>query len=174
MADPLDAVKALAADHRRWARDAEAENPARAKVFITRSEALEAVAHELEAARKRLRPLSNDFGDLSDLPESVLEHLNLTKIDELEQQMRDIVAASDGKEIGLDQIIIELYRRHRVVPQSRTFIMNKLYRMGKKGIIEPVEGRKGVYVLSKVSTGWGSNSNRGGGFADDLDDDIPF
>ena len=173
MADPLDAVKALAADHRRWARDAEAENPARAKVFTTRSEALEAIAHELDAARKRLRPLSNDFGDLSDLPESVIEHLNLAKIDELEQQMRDIVAAADGKEIGLDQIIIELYRRHRVVPQSRTFIMNKLYRMGKKGIIEPVEGRKGVYLLPKISTGWGSDRSKGG-FADDLDDDIPF
>lgn len=173
MADALETVKALAADYRRWARDAEAENPARSKTHSGRSEALESVAHELEAARKRLRPISNDFGDLSDLPESVLEHLNLAKVDELEQQMRDIVAAADGREIGLDQIIIELYRRHRVEPQSRTFIMNKLYRMGKKGIIEPVEGRKGVYFLPKVSAGWGGNNNKGG-FADDLDDDIPF
>lgn len=171
MPDALDTVKALAADYRRWTRDTETSDAPRSARHAKNAESLELVAHELDAARKRLRPVSSDFGDLSDLPESVLEHLNLAKIDELEQQMRDVVAAADGQEIGLDAIIIELYRRHRIIPQSRTFIMNKLYRMGKKGIITPVDGKKGVYYLPKSPTGWGAQR---GGFVDDLDDDIPF
>lgn len=166
MADALDSVKAQAAELRRAAQALELEDPKRSKRQQERAEALEAVAHELEAARKRLRPASNDFGDLSDLPQEVIDQLNLSKVDELEQQMRDIVAAADGEQIGIDPIIIELYRRHKVV-QDRRFIMNKLYRMGQKGLIHSVEGKKGVYYIPKP---WGS----GTGNYDDLDDDIPF
>lgn len=168
MPDHLDAVKALAADARRWAQKYENDGDTqRCQVHSRRAEALEAVAHELEAARKRLRPLSNDFGDLSDLPEEVMQQLNLSKVDELEQQLRDIVASGNGEEVGLDQIIIELYRRHKVMKQ-RTYIMNKLYRMGQKGTIESVEGKKGVYCIPKP---WDHSLH---GAAADLDDDIPF
>jgi len=164
--EPLDIVKALAAEMRRTAQATELEDPARAKRIQERADAMEAVAHELEGARKRLRPVPSSFGDLSDLPEEVLNQLNLSKVDELEQQMRDIVAAANGEEVGLDPIIIELYRRHKVM-QERRFIMNKLYRMAQKGIINSVDGKKGVYYLPKTGSGgpkpW-----------DDLDDDIPF
>lgn len=167
MADALDSVKALVADYRRLARDSEAENPTRAKRQAQISDNLESVVQELQSARQRLRPLSADFGDLSDLPEEVMQNLNLTKVDELEQQARDIVASADGAEVGLDQIIIELWRRHKVT-KSRTYVMNKLYRMAQKGTITSVEGKKGVYCVPKVVT------FTGGGFADDLDDDVPF
>lgn len=167
MPDALDSVKALAADYRRFSREGEAKDPTRAAANIRRAESLESVAQELEAARKRLRPISADYGDLSDLPEEVMEQLNLSKVDELEQQLRDIVASANGAEIGLDPIIIELYRRHKVA-KKRTFIMNKLYRMGQKGAITSVDGKKGVYFVpiqweaSKIS------------FEDDLDAEIPF
>lgn len=161
MSDALDVVKTLAAELRRLAQAAELEEPVRAKKHEERAQAMESVAHELEVARKRLRPVSSDYGDLSDLPQEVLDQLNLSKVDELERQMRDIVAAADGGEIGIDPIIIELYRRHKVV-QDRRFIMNKLYRMGQKGLINSVEGKKGYYYLPKPWTG-GSNY-------DDLDD----
>jgi hypothetical protein len=164
--EPLSLVKGMAAEVRRSAQAAELDDPARAKRLQERAEALEAICHELEGARKRLRPVPNSFGDLSDLPEEVLNQLNLSKVDELEQQIRDIVAAADGAEIGIDMIIIELYRRHKVV-QERRFLMNKLYRMAVKGIINSVEGKKGVYFLPKAWTGPSS-------FGDNLDDDIPF
>lgn len=166
MPEALDNVKALAANYRRLADEAELIDSAREQRHNKTAEDLEAVAAELEAARKRLRPVSSDFGDLSDLPPAVLEQLNLTKIDELEGQMRDIIAAADGSEVSIDQIIIELYRRHKVV-QERRYILNKLYRMAQKGIVHGVEGRKGLYYLPKSnvsSEGWG----------DGLDDDIPF
>lgn len=166
MPDALVKVKTLVADFKRWAREMEGEKPDLAKRHAERAEFLGMVVRELEAARKRLLTVPAEYGDLSDLPPSVLAQLNLTKTDELEQQMRDIVAAADGNEVGLDTIIIELWRRHRV-EQERRFIMNKLYRMAQKGIIHSVEGRKGVYYIPKT---W----NTGGSFADDLDEDIPF
>jgi len=169
MPDALDKVKALAADMRRWARDFEGKgDTARAQANARYAETIEAVSHELEAARKRLRAIPTEYGDLSDLPSEVLAQLNLSKVDELEQQLRDIVAAADGREVGLDQIIIELYRRHKVV-QERRFIMNKLYRMAQKGLIESVEGRKGVYYLPKHSS-----EQKRPSFDDDLEDDVPF
>lgn len=168
MPDALDSVKALAADMRRWAHEADNKGDMlRSQTNEKRASALEAVAHELESARKRLRPIPTSFGDLSDLPEEVIAQLSLTKVDELEQQLRDIIASGDGGEVGLDTTIIELYRRHKVVGERR-FIMNKLYRMAQKGVISGVDGRKGVYYLPKP------RSPSKGGFADDLDDDVPF
>lgn len=168
MPNALESVKALSADFRRSARDSEAENPARAKRQLQSADALDELILELEQSRKRLRPLSTDFGDLSDLPEEVMQQLNLAKVDELEQQMRDIVAAANGKEVGLDQIIIELYRRHKVM-KPRTYIMNKLYRMAQKGTIHSVEGKKGSYTVPAEIRDWASSNP-----FDDDDSEVPF
>ncbi|MDZ7587726.1 MAG: hypothetical protein U5J78_00590 [Parasphingorhabdus sp.] len=74
-----------------------------------------------------------------------MAQLSPTKIDELEMQLRDIIASAYDT-IDLDSAIIELYRRHKVVSERR-FLMNKLYRMVQKELIESVEGKKGVYRL---------------------------
>lgn len=166
MPDALEFVKALAAEQRRLSmKNADADAASRQ---VERAENLDALVSELEIARKRLRPIPTNLGDLSDLPEEVMAQLSLTKVDELEQQLRDIVASGDGAEVGLDAIIIELYRRHKAI-HDRRFIMNKLYRMAQKGVISSVDGRKGVYQVHKP---WVTAPK--GGFADDLDDDIPF
>jgi hypothetical protein len=167
MADHLESVKALARNYRTWARDNADEKPDVAKRHAGTAEALERLISEVEDARYRLRPLSSEYGDISDLPPEVVAELNLTRVDELEQQLRDIVASGNGKEVALDPIIIELWRRHKVT-QPRRFIMNKLYRMAQKGLIDGVEGRKGVYVVPKKSV-WSNNP-----FDADLDEDVPF
>lgn len=167
MPDALDSVKALVADYRRLSRNSEADDPVRAKRQGQVADNLELVISELENARKRLRPLSSDFGDLSDLPEEVLQQLNLSKLDELDQQLRDIVASASGGEVGINQIIIELWRRHKVT-KSRTYIMNKLYRMGQKGTVTSVEGKKGVYCIPMQ---WEARKIS---FEDDIDSEIPF
>lgn len=166
MSDHLDSVKALAKNYRTWASNASEEKPEVAKRHLKSAQSLDAAIAEIEDARHRLRPLTTEYGDISDLPPEVVAELNLAKIDELEQQLRDIVAAGDGSEVGLDQIIIELWRRHKV-NQSRRFVMNKLYRMAQKGLLVSVEGRKGVYVIPKksVAAGWSDF---------DLDEDVPF
>lgn len=167
MPDALAIVKALAAELRQSAQAQELDDPKRAKRLQERADAMESVTTELDLSRKRLRPVPNDFGDLSDLPEEVIAQLNLSRIDELEQQMRDIVAAANGSEVGIDQIIIELYRRHKTV-QERRFVLNKLYRMAQKGLVQSADGKKGVYFIPKPSP-WSDSSGY-----DDLDDDIPF
>lgn len=167
MPDALDSVKALVADYRRLSKNSETEDPVRAKRHGMVADNLETIAAELESARKRLRPLSSDFGDLSDLPEEVVQQLNLSKLDELDQHLRDIVASGNGAEVGINQIIIELWRRHKV-GKSRTYIMNKLYRMAQKGTISSVENKKGVYC---VPVQW---ENQKISFDDDLDGRIPF
>lgn len=168
MADPVESVKTLATNYRRWSNDSNEEGDlAKARRYGRNADDLEAVIDELEEARKRLRPLPTAYGDLSDLPDEVLAELSLTKVDELEQQLRDIVASGNGAEVGLDAVIIELYRRHKAV-QPRRFIMNKLYRMAQKGLIESVEGRKGVYVVPQ------QRRPQPAAFDTDLDDDVPF
>lgn len=171
MPDALDSVKALVADYRRFSRLSENEDLARAKRQAQVADNLEAVVKELETARKRLRPLSTEFGDLSDLPEEVLQNLNLSKLDEMDQQLRDIVASGNGSEVGINQIIIELWRRHKVT-KSRTFIMNKLYRMAQKGTIYSVEGKKGAYMVPTVAPAAVPPALNP--FEDDLDPEIPF
>lgn len=166
MPDPLESVKSLAAEMRRSAQS-ELEDPSRARRLVEKADAIVAVTNELDTARKRLCALPNDYGDLSDLPHEVVEQLNLSKGDELEGQMRDIIASANGQEIGIDPIIIELWRRHKVTKERR-FIMNKLYRMGQKGTIEAVRDKKGVYIIRQTSGSAGSSNY------DDLDDDIPF
>lgn len=165
MADSLDQVKALARNYRLWAKASEADGKVDvAKRQTNSANILDVFILELERSRERLRAVGNAYGDLSDLPPEVLAELNVTKLDDLEQQMRDIVASSDS-EVGLDTVIIELYRRHKLV-HPRRFVMNKLYRMAQKGLISGVEGKKGVYVIpakkSKLA------------FDDDLDEDALF
>lgn len=168
MADPLESVKTLATNYRSWAKDSEAEGqPLRASRQLATAENLEAVAREVEEARTRLRPVPASYGDLSDLPEEVLAELSLTRVDEMEQQLRDIIASGNGAEVGLDAVIIELYRRHKVV-QPRRFVMNKLYRMAQKGLIEGVEGKKGAYKVPQ------QRRPQPSAFDTDLDDDVPF
>lgn len=168
MADHLESVKALAASFRTWAKNNEKKGEASAAARqITYAVAIEAAASELAAARKRLTALPTTHGDLSDLPQELLAQLNLTRLDELEQWLRDIVASGDG-EVGLDPILIALFRRHGEVYQRR-FIMNKLYRMAQKGLLEPVEGKKGVYTIPKEKA-----VRPVPAAFDDLDDDVPF
>lgn len=167
MPDALESVKALVADYRRFSQNSEGEDPKRAKRQATTAANLQSVVEELEIARKRLRAIPKSYGDLSDLPEEVMAQLSLAKVDELEQQMRDIVASGDGAEVSLDAIIIELFRRHNVIEQ-RKFIMNKLYRMAQKGTISSVEGKKGAYYVPTASP------HSYPSFDNDLDDEVPF
>jgi hypothetical protein len=167
MPDNLEVVKTLADNYRSFSATNALEKPTLSARQSRIASELDDVAAEIEASRLRLRSVSNALGDLSDLPPEVLAELSVSKLDDLEQQMRDIVAS--GEDVGLDTVIVELYRRHKVI-QPRKFIMNKLYRMAQKGLLNPVEGKKGVYAIpaSKVK------SQSFSVFDSDLDDDVPF
>jgi hypothetical protein len=182
MAESLDEVKALARIYYESADKNSQSNEALAERHRAFARALEGVAQELEDLRVRTRPIPADYGDLSDLPPEVMAELSLTKADLLEQQIHNIIAAGAGREVDLDTVIIELWRRHRV-HHSRRFLMNKLYRMASKTLIIGVEGRKGAYVVANASNTKPQASRTRPSFDDDLDDepeqdeedaDVPF
>ncbi|WP_156905539.1 hypothetical protein [Maritalea myrionectae] len=139
----------------------------RAEKYRAISAALNEMMRELKELRDRLRPrvVSDDLGDLSDLPEELVNQLSSYRVDGLEQKIHDILAASEG-EVSLDAIMVELFRRHGEVSQRRQ-LMNKIYRMVQKGMISSVAGKKGVYILGSVNDETRQETK---GFSDDLDD----
>ena len=173
MADHLDSVKGLVPLYRIWAKRAdEAERPEDAAIHRERGGALEAVIAELEQLRRAMQPVPASYGDLSDLPPSLLKELSGLKSDDREQQLFTIIRAADG-EVELDAILIELWRRFEV-EETRKFLQNKLWRMAQKGMIWTVPGKKGVYTAVKPMELAKVRKPQPAAFDTDLDDDVPF
>lgn len=197
MSDFLDSVKGLMRLYAKWmAESTEKGEERQVKVYEERITALRALVDEVEHFRRVTKPVPASYGDLSDLPPELVKELTGIKVDDLEQQLFTIIKTG-GKEVDLDAILIELFRRFEVL-QTRKFLQNKLWRMAQKEVIYTVSGRKGVYTATKPvdefegvsvpppnepapqSDDWGQGGGRDWGaprkrgFADDLDDDIPF
>lgn len=182
MPDPLESVKTIVSQYENTsARQEEAGESARATRNRALAADIRAVVDELTAARERLKPIiiTEDFGDISDLPEDLLKELTLAKVDRLEQQIYDIFVAADA-DIDIDAILIELYRRNGVV-QKRKFLQNKLWRMINKGTVYSVSGKKGIYSLKPSAEQEHDSDNDDYSVPDedsstnnDLDSEIPF
>lgn len=174
MPDFIDSVKGFLRSTAKLKAEAEEKGEIRAeRVYADRIEWLDAVIAEIEHYRRITKPIPASYGDLSDLPPELVKELTGTRVDDLEQQLFTIIKTG-GAEVDLDAILIELYRRFQVI-QTRKFLQNKLWRMAQKGVIYSVPSRKGVYTATKPDEIMVIPAQKfGGGFADDLDDDIPF
>ncbi len=173
MADHLDSVKSLAKNYHVWAGNAlDKGETAQADRHSTTGKNLDAVIAELEELRRITKPIPEAYGDLSDLPPELLKELSGIKVDDLEQQLFTIIKAGDGA-VDLDDILIELYRRFKVI-QTRKFLQNKLWRMAQKAVIWSVPGRKGVYRAEKPPAVRPPPARPAPVFDSDLDDDVPF
>ncbi|QTH19748.1 hypothetical protein HRJ34_15370 [Rhizorhabdus wittichii] len=75
--------------------------------------------------------------EYDDLPPELLKQLS-------KRTAEDRIAAVIDKPMVVDEILIALWRRHKVA-YKRQFIVNKLYRMANSGRIASVDGRKGMY-----------------------------
>lgn len=178
MAEHLDSVKGLAALLHNWAAKAESDARHRdALVHRERAEALEAMLAELEQLQRATQPIPASYGDLSDLPPELIKELSGIKADDREQQLYTIINSGDG-EVELDAILIELFRRFKVV-ETRKFLQNKLWRMAQKGMIYTVPGKKGVYTADESRAALLKRLTVPASavpisFDNDLDDDVPF
>lgn len=174
MSDFLDSVKGFLRVTVKLKAEAEEKGEIRAeKAYADRIEWLEAAIDEIEHYRRITKPIPASYGDLSDLPPELVKELTGTKVDDLEQQLFTIIKTG-GTEVDLDAILIELYRRFQVI-QTRKFLQNKLWRMAQKGVVYSVPNRKGIYTATKPDEIMIVPAQKlTGGFADDLDDDIPF
>lgn len=174
MSDHVDSVKAMLRLFGVWRANSAAKgDDKQAAVYQNRIEHIQAVVDELEELRRVLKPIPASYGDLSDLPPELVKELTGIKVDDLEQQLFTVIKAG-GAEVDLDSILIELFRRFKVI-QTRKFLQNKLWRMAQKGAIRTVAGRKGVYSAAPPPTAPQevASSPSSSGF-DDLDDDVPF
>lgn len=125
------------------------------------------------------QPLNPELGDLSDLPSELVEELNVAKADELENQIFTVMSAFGGT-ATLDQILVGLFRKFKVV-QKRRFLQGKLYRMSKSELIWSVPDRKGAYSTSKPENFPELKSKKTDDFethepdfSEDMEDEIPF
>jgi hypothetical protein len=144
--DSLDAILEAVALHRGWLEEAKQKGDAGPTVrrWTRRMEALQAAAGELDALRRASRPMASEAGDLSDLPPALLAELSGPKADGLEARIQSIARLAGDAGLGLDRLLVELYRRFGEV-QTRKALNNKCYRMVAKGLLAQVEERRGLY-----------------------------
>ena len=147
--------------------------------------ALKELLRERRELKRLTEPLPKTLGDLSDLPDELLEELSITKVGELESQIFTVINAA-GKKADLDKILVGLYQRFGVL-QKRRPLANKLWRMTQKedGTIWASPDEKGTYQttdpnkevlkpqpIREVKPGLIPPPPPKQGF--DLDDEIPF
>lgn len=113
-------------------------------------------------------PIPKSLGDLSDLPDELVKELSAKRVDDLEEQILVVIRACGG-EANLDQVLVGLYRKYKVV-QTRRYTQNKLYRMSQKELIYPLPGQRAAYSLEPQAEEKKPPST----FDQDLDDEIPF
>jgi hypothetical protein len=108
----------------------------------------------------------------------LLRELSVKKNDELEDQILTVIRACDDGEAGLDQVLVGLYRKFKVV-QTRRYIQNKLYRMSKKELVFTMPGHRAAYSLHPTPSpadeydGYMGQPNEHSA-PNDLDAEIPF
>ena len=94
-----------------------------------------------------LNEVGSRIGDTSDLPEEVMKQLASAQMDDLESKVIQTLKSRYEGIANLDEIIVGLYRDFQYIPDDRRKLNNKLYRMSKRGLLESVPKRKGVYRL---------------------------
>ena len=185
MPDHVDSVREYMRQMERWQKSAvDKGDTILVSTYDKRLGFFRAIVDEVEDLRRLTKPIPASYGDLSDLPPELLKELSGVKVDDLEQQIYTIIK-SGGDNVDLDAVLIELFRRFKIV-QTRKFLQNKLWRMAQKELIFSVPSRKGVYSAIRpremsVEMDAGNPTEyaaatiaQNPSWNDDLDDDVPF
>lgn len=133
------------------------ENPSRYRFYTDMVERHLALVAYLEGFGKResaatstgqassSRAARASLGDLDDLPPELLAQLSVKKTDPLEDDILEVIETRGGA-ASVDQLLVDLYRKTKVIHERR-YLTNKLYRMAQKELIASVSGKKGIYAL---------------------------
>jgi hypothetical protein len=87
--------------------------------------------------------------DLEDLPQELLDQLNINDSDKLELEIFDALKKAGGT-LPVDKILIQLYRDTKQV-HPREKLASKLYRMSSKGRLVASTEHRGVYSLPETT-----------------------
>lgn len=97
----------------------------------------------------KLSKVGRRIGKLTDLPEELKQQLQITKGDQVEDQILTVMQEELDGIANIDEILVCLYRRFQVI-FKRQLLANKLYRMAKLNWLYPVPGKKGIYSLEEI------------------------
>jgi hypothetical protein len=112
---------------------------------------LEAIETAPPPTVKTSDPLTLLPEDIAGLPPELLAQLNISEGDKLDATIVEVINEAGGT-LLLDKILIGLYKKTGEIHQ-RTQTISRIYRMGKRGLVHSVSGRKGVYTTLDNSNG---------------------
>lgn len=165
MSEHIESVKQIASFLREHAE--KTTTPESGQRLSSHASSLDSVVEELLRLVVLTTALPPDLGNIHDLPQELLDELSVAKTDELEDQIVTVINSYAG-EASLDQILVGLFRKFKVV-QKRRFLMNKLYRMS---MVWGVDGKKGIYTITEPPEKDVEQDYED--VDDDLDSGIPF
>lgn len=93
--------------------------------------------------------LALSWDEVEDLPPELIAELSVSDGDKTEFQILSAIEKLGGI-ASLDRILVELWRATGEV-SKRAAITNRLYRMGGKGMLYSLPGKKGVYSLRELA-----------------------
>ncbi len=90
-------------------------------------------------------PTSFSPTELGDLPTELVDQLQITDSDRFEWDVVGLINRTPDKIISITVLLIALYRLTGKV-YDRTDLANRIYRLGRKGAVFGVPGKKGWYT----------------------------
>lgn len=108
---------------------------------------LDGVQHQPKSL-KTSHQINLTFDDIQDLPDELIKELSINK-DDLDFIISNLIAEAGGI-LSLDKILVGLYKKTGEI-HKRTAINNRLYRMGTRGELFSVPGKKGVYSTEQLT-----------------------
>lgn len=94
------------------------------------------------------KKIGRRMGNIEDLPEELKSELQACKTDALEDQIIHVINDLYKGMANIDEILVGLYRKFKSM-QKRPFLISRLYRMMRSGVIFSVKKKKGVYTTKK-------------------------
>ncbi len=82
---------------------------------------------------------------LEGLPQNLLDTLSISRINDLDKEILNIIKSFDGV-ATLDEIAIRHYRQTKKV-EARSKINNRLLALVRKGFLQKRKGKKGIYEI---------------------------
>lgn len=95
-----------------------------------------------------IQKVGKRLGDIADLPTVLRDQLRgRSTTHGIDEQIMGIVRDFDGV-AQVDEIMVALWRKHKVLTEDRRALANRLYRLTVRGQLRSVKGRKGVYEIA--------------------------
>lgn len=104
--------------------------------------------------------------ELGDLPESIVQDLNLTKGEKHEAQVIDLFVAAD-RPLSVKEVVVGMYRTYGET-HKRNNINTRLHRLAERDFLEVSMEKRGVYRLSSSLKELMLQPNRANAFPDEM------